>query len=121
MQITNLKREIIPEVFIPKNLIQIVGNTIRIFALDATTIGLSNTPPDFWPRESLWEGTTAVVDAEDHYSILFPDAIVNFYSPRTIDISGDPDRSRLLLVVNSSRTKRSQPVSSKKSKTKHSP
>ncbi|HMF34808.1 MAG TPA: hypothetical protein VKK79_25530 [Candidatus Lokiarchaeia archaeon] len=47
MQLTNLTPEIITEINVPKQMIRIQEDNIRIFALDARTIGLSNAPPEF--------------------------------------------------------------------------
>ena len=101
MQVSNVRAEIITEMLIPKELMELRNPQINIFALDTHTIGLSNTPPEFWADQCLWK-SVAQVNLEDNgeSTILLPQQIVSFYQPRKIELSVDVKKTRILLVIN---------------------
>ena len=74
---------------------------MQIFALDAQTIGVSNSPPAFWSEQCLWQGTIqGVVEENGDTTIMLPQMLVSFYQPRKIDLSVDAKKTRILLVIN---------------------
>ena len=51
--VSDSTQEMITEAYIPLELLEISTPTVKIFALDSCTIGLSNSPPEKWQKNCL--------------------------------------------------------------------
>jgi len=91
--------EIVTEIYLSTELIMIPKEKIRIFALDAHTIGLSNNPPQIWIEKRLWEGEVTIFKDKEEQTIILPKEIVEFYRPKKIEIAGTIKKDNILLVV----------------------
>lgn len=92
MQSITTKENLIPEIFIPKELINFSDRKAKIFALDSQSIGISNNPPDHWLSDSLWNGDANLTEENDGYTLLLPQELIGFYLPKEIEISVETKR-----------------------------
>ena len=91
--------EFVTEVYISMELLECQEDSIRIFALDSQTIGLSNSPPKLWLDHCLWESKALLVKDDVELTVLLPPEIVRFYQPKKIELAGSIEKDNLLLVI----------------------
>ena len=97
--VSDSTQEMVTEIYLPVDLLDISEEFIRIFALDAHTIGLSNSPPQLWVNQRLWESRATIMIDNHEITILLPPEVVRFYRPKKIEIAGTIDQDQLLLVI----------------------
>ena len=97
--VSDSTQEMVTEIYISTELLDVPKNTIRIFALDAHTIGISNSPPQLWVSQRLWESEALVTIDEQELTIILPPEVVRFYRPKKIEIAGAVEKDNLLLVI----------------------
>ncbi|MFW9914523.1 MAG: hypothetical protein ACFFGZ_02835 [Candidatus Thorarchaeota archaeon] len=97
--VSDATQEMITEVYLTTDLLHCPEDSIRIFALDAHTIGLSNNPPKLWEEQCLWEKEAIVTKDEDELTIILPREVVRFYRPKKIEIAGSMDKENVILVI----------------------
>ncbi len=97
--VSDSTQEMVTEIYLSVELLDISTNSIRIFALDAHTVGLSNSPPELWVNQRLWESQALVTKDDQELTIILPPEVVQFYRPKTIEIAGTVEKNNLLLVI----------------------
>lgn len=97
--VSDATQEMITEVYLTTDLLDCREDFIRIFALDAQTLGISNQPPQLWQEQCLWEKQAMVTREEEELTIIFPPEVVRFYRPKNIEIAGSTDKNNVLLVI----------------------
>ena len=65
-------KEIVTEIYISTDLITVIEDTIRIFALDSHTVVLSNNPPKSWQDLRLWDSKAKIVKEEEKSQSYYP-------------------------------------------------
>ena len=99
--VSDSTQEMVTEIYLSEDLLDISEKTIRIFALDSHTIGLSNVPPQLWLNKCLWENKATVLKDDHELTIILPPEVVQFYRPKKIEIAGTVQKDNILLVVSS--------------------
>ncbi len=97
--VSDSTQEMITEIYISTELLNISADSVRIFALDSQTIGISNTPPKLWVKQCLWEKSATVIKDNQEFMIILPPEVVRFYRPKKIEIAGSVEKDNLLLVI----------------------
>ncbi len=97
--VSDSTQEIVTEIYLSAEIFDIPNDSIRIFALDAHTIGLSNSPPQLWINHRLWESQALVTNDGQELAIILPPEVVRFYRPKQIEIAGTVEKDNLLLVI----------------------
>lgn len=92
-------QEMVTEIYIESDLLKIKKKTIKIFALDSKTIGLSNNPPEKWVSECLWTNEAEVTREGNEFTIILPKPVVRFYQPKKIQLAGSIEQDNLLLII----------------------
>ena len=88
------------EIFVLKEDIEFGTDVVKIYALDAQTIGISSNPPEYWNDESLWQKSISFKEEKGGYTISLPKKLISFYLPVDIELSVDTARKRILVFVN---------------------
>lgn len=97
--VTDVTQEMITELYLDADMVDLSGNVVTLYALDAKTIGLSSSPPKKWLEQALWKQEVQVLQDGDEYTIILPPELIRFYQPKKVELAGEIDRKTVILVI----------------------